>query len=132
MSVNVEQEAAEIEETSKNREQTDLSRRTFLSGLAILGVGCAAAMTVGVTQADAAAETTDAVVGAETPVEAEKADDADLEISAQERRARRRGRRAGRRVRRRARRGRRVFRRRARRAGRRARRTGRRAGRRGV
>ena len=70
MSVNSEKEAVEVEKTRQNPERIDLSRRTFLSCLAVLGVGGAAAMTLGVTKAEAASETG----GANTPAEGEKAE----------------------------------------------------------
>jgi hypothetical protein len=107
MSVILEQQGVEIEKTPQDRAKIDLSRRTFLSRLAILGVGGAAAMTLGVTEADATSDT-DAAGGAKTPAEGEKAEfvenaDDPLELSAQVRRrvARRRVRRTARRVRRR-------------------------------
>ena len=130
MSVNLEQEAVEIEGAPQNQEKIDLSRRTFLSRLTILGVGCAAAMMLGVTEADATYET-DAAGGAKTPAEGEKAEfvenadpDDPLELSAQVRRrvARRRVRRTARRVVRRTGVRRRVYRRRVRRTARRVRR----------
>jgi hypothetical protein len=109
-------------------EETDLSRRTFLARLTILGVGCAAAMTLGVSEADATPETDAAGKAAddEALVEGKKAEAVDgvdqLEFSAQTRgMTRRRVRRTARRVRRRTRR-----------TYRRVRRTARRARRRGV
>jgi hypothetical protein len=130
MSGNLEPKVVQLDEAPQNQQKTDLSRRKFLSYLTILGVGGAAAMTLGVTEADATSET-DAVGGARTPAEGEKAefvDNADpddpLELSAQVRRrvARRRVRRTARRVRRRTGVRRRVYRRRARRTVRRVRR----------
>jgi hypothetical protein len=130
MSGNLEQRAVQIDEAPQNQQKTDLSRRTFLSRLTILGVGYAAAMTLGVREADATSET-DPASGAKTPAEGEKAefvDNADpddpLELSAQVRRrvARRRVRRGARRVRRRTGVRRRVYRRRVRRTARRVRR----------
>ena len=112
MRVNLEHKAAEIEETPQNQEKTDLSRRTFLYRLTILGVGCAAAMTLGVREADATTETDAAgkakgLADDEALAEGKKAEFVDgghpddpLEISAQVRRrvARRRVRRVRRRV----------------------------------
>ena len=57
MRVNLDHKASEIEKTPQNQEKTDLSRRTFLARLTILGVGCAAAMTLGVREADATTKT---------------------------------------------------------------------------
>jgi hypothetical protein len=123
-------------------EKTDLSRRTFLARLTVLGVGCAAAMTLGVSEADATPETDAAGKAAddEALVEGKKAEAVDgvdpddqLEFSAQTRgMTRRRVRRTARRVRRRTRRTYRRVRRTARRVRRRTRRTYRRARRRGV
>ena len=48
MKGNLGHKAAELEVTAKDQEKTDLSRRIFLTRLTILGVGCAAAMTLGV------------------------------------------------------------------------------------
>jgi hypothetical protein len=130
MSGNSEQKALQIDATPQNQQKTDLSRRTFLSRLAILGVGCAAVMALGVTEADATSEP-NAASGAKTPAEGEKAEFVDnvdpndsLELSAQVRRrvARRRVRRTARRVRRRTGVRRRVYRRRVRRTARRVRR----------
>ena len=117
MSVNLEQQAVEIEKTPQNKEKIDLSRRTFLSRLIILGVAGAAAMTLGVTEADAAAET-DAADAAKTPAEGEKIEF----VQVRRRVARRRVRRTARRVRRRTGVRRRVYRRRVRRTARRVRR----------
>jgi hypothetical protein len=109
-----------IEEAPQDQENTDLSRRTFLAHLTILGVGCAAAMTLGVSEADATAEA-DAACKAkdladdEALAEGKKAEAVDedpddpLEVSAQRRR--RVARRGYRRVRRRYRRVRRRVRR---------------------
>jgi hypothetical protein len=124
MSGNLEHRAAEIEVTPKDQEKTDLSRRGFLTRLTILGVGCAAAMTLGVREADATTET-DAAYKAkgladnEARAEGKKAElvdgvdsDDQLEFSAQTRGMVRRGaRRTGRRVRRTGRRVRRTTRR---------------------
>ncbi len=113
MRVNLEHYAG----TPQEQEEPNLSRRSFLARLTILGVGCAAAMTLGVREADASTETDTAgkVKGLadEALVEGKKAelvggvdpDDAHLEFSAQTRgMTRRRVRRTGRRVRRTARR----------------------------
>ena len=128
---NLEHRAAEIEESQKTQEKTDLSRRTFLNGLTILGVGCAAAMTLGVREADAATQADEGkakdLADDAAPAEGKKAeaiDDVDpddqLEFSAQTRgMTRRRVRRTGRRVRRRYRRTRRRVRRTTRRVRRR-------------
>jgi hypothetical protein len=108
MRVNLKHKAAEIEEIP-NQDKTDLSRRTFLYRLTILGVGCAAAMTLGVREADATTETDAAGKAKDLAALAEgkKAEFVDgvdpddpLEISAQVRRrvARRRVRRVRRRV----------------------------------
>jgi hypothetical protein len=53
MKVNLVHTAAEIEQPLQNQEKPDLSRRALLSWLPILGVGCAAAMTLGVSEAGA-------------------------------------------------------------------------------
>ena len=96
MNENLEQQAVKVEKTPETKEKIDLSRRTFLSCLAILGVGGAAAMTLGVTEADAASES-DAADAAETPAEGEKVEF----VQVRRRVARRRVRRTARRVRRR-------------------------------
>jgi hypothetical protein len=122
---NLEHRAAEIEKTSQDQEETSLSRRTFLARLTILGVGCAAAMTFGVSEAGATAESdaagkAKALADDKARTECKKAEAVDevdpvdpLEISAQRgrrvarrqvRRVYRRGRRVSRRVYRRARR----------------------------
>ncbi len=106
---------AEIEQPLQNQEKPDLSRRALLSWLPILGVGCAAAMALGVSEAGAT-PVTDAASKPKKPAddkplaEGKKAelvgdpDDA-LEISAQTRGMARRGvRRTARRTRRTARR----------------------------
>ena len=49
MRVNLEHSAG----TPQDQEEPNLSRRSFLTRLTILGVGCAAAMTLGVREADA-------------------------------------------------------------------------------
>ena len=114
MRINLEHKAAELEETPQNQKKTDLSRRTFLAWLPILGVGCAAATTLGMREADASTETDTAgkmkgLADDEALVEGKKVelvggvdpDDAHLEFSAQTRgRVRRGARRTGRRVRR--------------------------------
>ncbi len=128
MKRNLGHKAAELEVTAKDQEKTDLSRRTFLTRLTILGVGCAAAMTLGVREADATTETDAAdkaknLADNEARAEGKKAELVDivdptdqLEFSAQTRgMVRRQARRTGRGVRRTARRVRRTTRRAARR-----------------
>ena len=128
MKVDLVHTAAEIEQPLQNQEKTDLSRRALLAWLPILGVGCAAAIALGVREADAA-PVTDAASKAkdladDKPVaEGKKAEpvggrdpDDELEISAQtrgmtRRRVRRTARRTRRTVRRTARRTRRAARR---------------------
>jgi hypothetical protein len=118
-------------ETPQDQEDPNLSRRSFLARLTILGVGCAAAMTLSVGKADATTQIDTAtkakdLADDEALAEAKKAEavddvdqDDELEFSAQTRgMTRRRVRRTRRRVRRRYRR----TRRRARRATRRVRR----------
>ena len=105
----------EIEQPPQNQEKLDLSRRALLSWLPILGVGCAAAMTLGVSEAGATPVTDPASkpkkLADDKPLaEGKKADpvgdpDDALEISAQTRgRVRRTARRTVRRTRRTARR----------------------------
>ena len=129
MRINLEHRAAEIEVTSQNKEKNDVSRRALLAWLPILGVGCAAAVTLGVRQAEAATKPDAAGVAKDLaddkplaeskqaePVGGRDPDDA-LEFSAQTpgmtrrqvrrtaRRVRRTTRRTARRVRRATRRG---------------------------
>ena len=113
MRINLEHKAAEIEKSPQDQQKTDLSRRTFLARLTILGAFCAAAMTLGVREADASTETDTAgkvkgLADDEALADGKKAelvggansDDA-LEFSAQTRgMTRRQVRRTGRRVRR--------------------------------
>ena len=124
MNDNLKHRAAEIEVTSKDQEQTDLSRRAFLTRLTVLGAGCAAAMTLGAREADAATGTDAAdrakdLADHEARADGKKAELVDgvdpddrLEFSSQTRGMVRRGaRRTGRRVRRTGRRVRRTTRR---------------------
>jgi hypothetical protein len=131
---NLEHRAAEL--APQDQEENDLSRRSFLARLTILGVGCAAAMTLGVGKADATTDEIDTATKAKGLADdealtedkkAEAVDDVDqddeLEFSAQTRgMTRRRVRRTRRRVRRRYRRTRRRVRRATRRVRRRVRR----------
>ena len=120
MRVNLEHSAG----TPQDQEEPNLSRRSFLTRLTILGVGCAAAMTLGVREADATtgADATDKakdLADDEALAEGKKAEivagvdpEDQLEFSAQTRgMVRREARRTGRRVRRTARRVRRTTRR---------------------
>jgi hypothetical protein len=125
MGDNLEHRAAEL--APQDQEENDLSRRAFLNRLTILGVGCAAVMTLGVGEADAAIKAKNPA-NDETMAESKKAElvegvdpDDPLQQFAQltpgeRRRVRRRTRRTARRVRRRYRRTRRRVRRRVRRA----------------
>ena len=103
--------------TPQDQEELNLSRRTFLARLIILGGACAAATTLGVGKADATTDTDTATKAADLAKDetAELVDGVDpddpLEHFAQVltpeecRRVRRRTRRTGRRVRRRTRAG---------------------------
>ena len=113
--MSVDPGATEIEETDQNQGNTDLSRRAFLTRLTILGIGAAAAVTLGAGGADAAKVVDGAAPDDPLPEFAQL-------TPGERRRVRRRTRRTVRRVRRRERVRRRVFRRRARRAVRRTRR----------
>jgi hypothetical protein len=123
---NLEHRAAEL--APQDQEENDLSRRAFLTRLTILGVGCAAVMTLGVGEADATAEIDTATKAKDLAKDetAELVDGVDPDDPLQQfaqvltpgerRRVRRRTRRTARRVRRRTRRYRRRYRRRVRRA----------------
>ena len=113
MRASLEHKAAEIEKSPQDQQKPDLSRRTFLARLTILGVGCAAAMTLGVREADAttkadAADKAKDLADDEALAEGKKAElvggvdpDDQLEFSAQTRgMVRRQTRRTGRQVRR--------------------------------
>jgi hypothetical protein len=114
MKVDLVHTAAEIEQPLQNQEKPDLSRRALLAWLPILGVGCAAAITLGVREADATpvtdAESKAKKLDDDKPLaEGKKAEpvgpDDELEISSQTRGMVRRGaRRTVRRTRRTARR----------------------------
>jgi hypothetical protein len=120
-------------EIPRTHRETHLSRRGFLAGLTLLGAGAIAAVTLGVTEAEAAqdAHTTPTAAG-ETTTETKNIELAQAPVPApapvRPGVARRTARRAARRQRRVARRAARA----TRRAGRRAARATRRAGRRGV
>jgi hypothetical protein len=108
MKENLDHKAAEIKGVLQDQVKTDLSRRTLLARLTILGVGCAAAMTLGVGEADATIETiTEPLAEGKKPELVEGVDPqqfAQLLTPGERRRVRRRTRRLGRRVRRRTRR----------------------------
>jgi hypothetical protein len=121
-------------ETPQDQEEPNLSRRSFLARLTILGVGCAAAMTLGGGKADATTEIDTATKAKDLAKDetAELVDGVDPDDPLQQfaqmmtpgerRRTRRRVRRTRRRVRRRYRRTRRRMRRQLRRTRRRVRR----------